>query len=69
MQALLYNKFNLDIFLQENWLCDSEESTREYFLSLHTAMEMRLAVAILRLPTSYKNIQQNTKTQDSMERW
>ena len=37
---------------KENWREDTEGSL-EYYQALHTAMDMRLAVAILRIPASY----------------
>ena len=37
---------------KENWGEDSEGS-EEYYQALHTAMDMRMAVGILRLPASY----------------
>ena len=44
---------------KENWREDSEGSL-EYYRALHTAMDMRLAVGILRLPTSYHQAEELT---------
>ena len=37
---------------KENWRED-EAGSREYYQAVHTAMDMRLAVAVLRLPAAY----------------